>query len=162
MRSLIPLRIIVPLVILSTLLSWGCSFQTDRSSAVIAQPSVKTMATQPSGIFQSVEHPTSGNARLIKDAKQRHYLVLDNTFKTDPGPDLYVILHRSARPQSYNSKNYVILGRLQKVSGQQQYAIPSTINLSEYQSVVIWCRQFNATFGYAPLTPMMPKVMQKS
>jgi hypothetical protein len=157
-----PLRVIVPVAILSIPLSWGFSIQTGSSSAVIGQPSVKTMAAQSNGLFQSVEHPTSGNVQLITDAKQRHYLVLDNTFKTDPGPDLYVILHRSAKPQTYNSKNYVVLGRLQKVSGQQQYAIPSTINLSEYQSVVIWCRQFNATFGYAPLTPMMPKVMQKS
>jgi Electron transfer DM13 len=162
MQSSIPLRITVPLVILSTLLSFGFAIRTDRSSAVIASPLVENMAAQPSGKFQSVEHPTSGNARLITNAKQRHFLVLDNSFKTDPGPDLYVVLHRSNQPQTYNSKDYVILERLQKVSGQQQYAIPSTINLSEYQSVVIWCRQFNVTFGYAPLTPTMPKMMQKS
>lgn len=162
MQPPIPLRVILALTILSTLASCGFSIRTDRSSAVIAQPLVKNMAALPSGKFQSVEHPTSGNAQFSKDTKQRQFLTLDNTFKTDPGPDLYVILHRSAKPKTYNSKNYVILGHLQKVSGKQQYAIPSTINLSEYQSVVIWCRQFNATFGYAPLTLMMPKMMQKS
>jgi hypothetical protein len=162
MPTLAPLRIIIPLTLLSTLVSCGFSMGTNHSSAVMAKPSSEMMTTKSGGKFQSVEHPTTGNVQFMTDAKQRQLLVLDPGFKTDPGPDLYVILHRAAKPQTYNAKDYVILGRLQKVSGKQQYVIPSTIKLNEYQSVVIWCRQFNATFGYAPLTSMMQKMMPKS
>jgi hypothetical protein len=161
MQTFTPLRIIVPLAILSTMVSCG-SVNADHSNAMMAKPSAEAMTAKSDGKFQSVEHPTSGNVQFKVDAQQRHVLMLDPNFKTDPGPDLYVILHRAAKPQTYNARDYVILGRLQKVNGQQQYAIPSTIKLNEYQSVVIWCRQFNATFGYAPLTSMMQKKMPKS
>jgi hypothetical protein len=72
---------------------------------------------------------------------------------------LVVILHRSdnvigsTKPPSYSLKkgDYVVLGRLQKFSGAQSYAIPKNINLADYKSAVIWCRKFNATFGAAKL-----------
>lgn len=113
-----------------------------------------------SGSFVSGEHTTQGTARITtKNGKS--FLELDQSFKTSNlGPDLVVILHRSdnvigsTKPPSYSLKkgDYVILGRLQKFSGTQTYAIPDNINLAEYKSAVIWCRKFNATFGAAKLS----------
>ncbi|KOP24209.1 electron transfer protein with DM13 domain protein [Hapalosiphon sp. MRB220] len=113
-----------------------------------------------SGSFVSGEHTTQGTARITaKNGKS--FLELDQSFKTSNlGPDLVVILHRSdnvigsTKPPSYSLKkgDYVILGRLQKFSGTQTYAIPDNINLVEYKSAVIWCRKFNATFGAAKLS----------
>jgi hypothetical protein len=110
-----------------------------------------------SGTFVSGEHPTQGTARIVmKDGKP--YLDLDKSFKTsDKGPDLVVILHRSdnvlgsTKPPSYpiQQSDYVILAPLQKFSGPQSYPIPDNINLADYKSAGIWCRQFNATFGVA-------------
>jgi hypothetical protein len=124
---------------------------SSRPTATLENRSERIVA-KPGGQFQSVEHPTQGNVRITIDAKKQRFLVLQENFKTDPGPDLFVILHRSAQsPKDYAPKNYVIMGRLQKVNGTQQYRIPGSVQLADYKSVVIWCRQFNATFGYAPL-----------
>jgi hypothetical protein len=47
--------------------------------------------------------------------------------------------------------DYVTLAPLESFDGAQRYEIPATINPSDFKSVGIWCRQFNVTFGYAPL-----------
>lgn len=66
---------------------------------------------------------------------------------------MYVILHRAASlPKGgLKEQDYLTLGRLQRLKGSQRYSIPQDINLVNYRSVAIWCRKFNATFGYAPL-----------
>ncbi|MBE9031015.1 DM13 domain-containing protein [filamentous cyanobacterium LEGE 11480] len=84
------------------------------------------------------------------DGKQ--YLKFDNKFKSDNGPDLFVLLHRQASPKQYRASDYVSLGRLKNVAGEQVYEIPEGIDVSVFKSAVIWCRQFNATFGFAPLS----------
>lgn len=79
---------------------------------------------------------------------------LSEAFKTsEQGPDLHVLLDTTNQPpQSYsNFGSYVNLGKLQKYSGAQRYPIPNAIQLSDFKSVVIWCRMANATFGYATL-----------
>jgi len=124
--------------------------QAEQSANPVATSLAQT-PTQP-GTFQAAEHPTKGMVRLVTENGKR-YLELDEAFKTDNGPDLFVILHRSEKPPTYGikEKDYVSISRLQKVSGTQRYAIPAGVNLADFGSVAIWCRQFNATFGFAPL-----------
>ncbi len=104
-----------------------------------------------SGEFIKSEHPTTGSAKIVIKNGQK-YLKFDSNFTSESGPDLFVILHRQSPPKSYSAKDYVSLGRLRQVAGQQMYKIPSGVNVAKYKSVVIWCRKFNATFGYAPLS----------
>jgi hypothetical protein len=103
-----------------------------------------------SGDFEKSEHPTSGAAQIVVQNGKK-YLKFDSSFQSNSGPDLFVILHRQDSPKSYAKANYVSLGRLKKVSGQQMYAIPNGVNITKFKSVVIWCKKFNATFGFAPL-----------
>jgi Electron transfer DM13 len=103
------------------------------------------------GRFISVEHPTVGQARIVQEGT-KHYLVFDKTFRTLAGPDLFIILHRAAIPKIYTQKDYVLLGKLKNTAGEQRYEIPANVDPNAFQSVVIWCRQFSATFGYAKLT----------
>jgi Electron transfer DM13 len=107
---------------------------------------------QEVGTFVAAEHPTQGTVQIVRENGKR-YLDFDAAFKSDAGPDLHVILHRAASlPKGgLQEQDYAIVSRLQKVSGKQRYAIPQNVNLANYRSVAIWCRQFNATFGYAPL-----------
>jgi hypothetical protein len=63
-----------------------------------------------------------------------------------------VILHRSDTPQTYDAQEYVNLGRLQNLNGAQRYAIPENVNVDDFRSAAIWCRQFNVGFGYAKLS----------
>jgi Electron transfer DM13 len=118
-------------------------------SDAMAKPNAMTKVLR-SGNFVAVEHPTMGGAQVvIQDGKQ--YLKLDAAFKSDAGPDLYVLLHREATPQNYAAGDYVNLGKLKQLKGSQMYEIPAGMDVAEYQSAVIWCQQFNATFGFAML-----------
>jgi hypothetical protein len=109
-----------------------------------------------SGNFVAAEHPTSGTARIVTENGQ-NFLEFDRAFKTDSGPDLYVVLHRAPNilavttPPNYGIKegDYVSLGRLKSTTGSQRYAIPKTVKLENFKSAAVWCRQFNATFGAA-------------
>jgi len=127
--------------------SYG-AFTANRldSSNYIAQ-APETASNQ----FVSVEHPTEGQANIVSvDGKQ--YIELSEDFKSDRGPALEVILHQdSSVGLQIQPDSYVSLGELQAVNGTQRYLIPDGVDLSSYQSVAIWCEQFNATFGYAPI-----------
>jgi len=95
-------------------------------------------------------HATDGSARIVEENGQR-YLEFDSAFSSDSGPDLFVLLHSEDAPTSYAPENYLNLGRLQSTNGTQRYAIPADVDISAFSSAVIWCRQFNVTFGYATL-----------
>jgi hypothetical protein len=110
------------------------------------------------GNFESGEHPTQGTVQIIQQDNQT-LLEFGETFQTSQGPDLFVILHRSpdvissTTPPDYPiaEGDYVLVAPLAANSGTQRYAIPNDVNLNDYASVAIWCRQFNATFGSATL-----------
>ena len=124
------------------------------------QASVQMVQTQSmaivSGTFVAGEAPTTGTARIVTEDGHR-YLELDAAFSTsNMGPDLHVLLDSNQQPpQSYDNLGGAInLGSLHNFSGAQRYPIPDSIDLSNFSSVVVWCRMANATFGYAPLNPI--------
>lgn len=130
--------------------------QTDRAAEPGAVAQSQTVALA-AGTFVAAEQPTAGTARIVEENGHR-YLEFDAAFSTsDQGPDLHVLLDETAMPpQSYTEAEagrYVTLGGLKAFSGVQRYPIPDEIQISNYQSVVVWCRMANATFGYAPLQP---------
>ncbi len=127
-------------------------FAFKSAPVLMAQAMSGSQVTLSTGNFVAAEHPISGAARVVTENGKR-YVILDDAFKTDAGPALRVILHRSNQlPKGgLQAQDYVILGSLQRVTGTQRYAIPNNVNLANFRSVAIWCQQFNATFGYAPL-----------
>jgi Electron transfer DM13 len=50
---------------------------------------------------------------------------------------------------------FVDLGAMKGNKGDQNYDIPTNVDLGQYQSVTIWCRRFGVNFATAPLT--LPK-----
>jgi hypothetical protein len=46
---------------------------------------------------------------------------------------------------------FVDLGLLRAFKGSQRYAIPAGVDLSKYQSVIIWCEQFSVLISPADL-----------
>lgn len=120
--------------------------------ALVAQTQTKIAAT---GTFVAAEKPTTGTAQIVVEQGKR-YLVLSADFKTsNQGPDLHVVLDPASQPpaQYQDKTTFVNLGKLQKFAGTQRYAIPTSVDLSQFKSVGIWCQMANATFGYAPLQP---------
>ena len=47
---------------------------------------------------------------------------------------------------------FIDLGGLKGNQGNQNYEIPSGVNVDDVESVSIWCRRFSVGFGVAPLT----------
>jgi hypothetical protein len=112
------------------------------------------------GNFVGAEHPTSGNVKIVNE-NGTYFIEFDKNFKTsDNGPDLYVILHRSpdiskiSQPPDYGiaEGDYALIAPLKSPSGKQRYEIPQYLQSGNYQSVAVWCRKFNATFGFAALS----------
>ena len=151
----------------------SCSTETESSTTTppLSEPSQVTppinSETKPAaqnkiqltGRFVDGEHPTSGSVRIVEENEQ-YILELDSDFSTSTaGPDLVIILHRSddvigsTVPPAYpiNEGDYVFVSALNSYSGAQKYTIPKDVDLAGYQSVAIWCRKFNATFGAAAL-----------
>lgn len=84
----------------------------------------------------------------------RNLLHLESDFKVGPGPKFHVYLVPLAdiTPDTrVQDTMYVDLGRLKAFSGGQNYWIPDGVDLKKYQSVVIWCEQFNVLVSPALL-----------
>lgn len=121
----------------------------NNPATIVAQRS----SALKTGSFVKAEAPTTGTAKIINVNGQK-YLEIDAAFSTtDQAPDLHVILDPDATPpKTYSNQNrFVNLGKLEKFKGAQRYPIPSSIDISRFKSVVIWCRMANATIGYATL-----------
>jgi hypothetical protein len=106
------------------------------------------------GAFVKAEQPTQGSIRIISEGGKTYLEIADNFKTSEQGPDLYVILYRTANPpiSDIKEKDYTIVGKLRKFSGAQKYEIPANVNIKDFNSAAIWCRKFNATFGYAKLS----------
>lgn len=145
---------LVSVVTFSNFLRMPTTKAVDIPSAqnVVASTKAVVKATVKSGSFVSAEVPTMGTAQIVTENGQ-NYLQLGQNFKTRNGPDLYVIIYSSrAVPDSgLREGSYVNLGRLKNIKGSQRYAIPGNVNLGQFHAAAIWCRRYNATFGYASL-----------
>ncbi|WP_236618823.1 DM13 domain-containing protein [Acaryochloris sp. CCMEE 5410] len=115
----------------------------------VSQAENSNILTQ--GAFVSGNYNTQGSATLIF-SEGKTFLELDQAFQTDQGPDLFVLLHQDAKPETYEPDDYKVVSKLKEIQGVQQYEIPADADLAKYRSVAIWCKKFNVTFGYAPLT----------
>lgn len=98
-------------------------------------------------------HQASGTVRVLRLADGARVLRLEG-LDVENGPDLYVTLAAAApdAPNGAYDSDYVSLGRLKGNKGDQTYAVPTSIDLARYKSVVIWCKRFSVAFGTAPLT----------
>jgi len=126
-------------------------FQPQAAQSAEIESKVKAV-TIAAGNFVSAEHPTKGAVRIARE-NDRNFIEFDEAFKTDNGPDLHVILYRTSKPPVSGAKaeDYTVIARLKKVAGSQRYELPGNLNVNNFKSVAVWCRMFNATFGYAPL-----------
>ena len=124
------------------------------------ETNTKANTKSRSGSFISAEHTTNGKAKIVQE-NGTYFIELDEAFKTsENGPDLFVILHRSpnilniSKPPDYAiaENDYAVIAPLKSFNGKQRYEIPKNVQPDSFKSVAIWCRKFNATFGFAPLT----------
>lgn len=99
--------------------------------------------------FVKKRYSIEGSA-MIDVSQEKTQLVFSDDFKTKNGPDLKVYL--SKIPLSELSEKDVDdealrLSVLKSHRGSQTYTIPSNIDISEYQSVVIQCEAYSVLWG---------------
>ena len=104
------------------------------------------------GEFRSLEHTTTGTARLIALADGSVVLRFDD-LDTSNGPDLRVYLSPIAAGPDWHvyGRDALDLGPLKGNRGDHNYVVPRGTDLSRYRSAVVWCRRFTVGFGVAPL-----------
>lgn len=86
------------------------------------------------------EHPASGTVKV-----EGNLLKLIDV-KISEAPDGCVILAKDLKEE-----DGLRLGALQAFDGSHEYAIPPGVNAADYNSVLIWCDQFNVPIGKANL-----------
>lgn len=104
-----------------------------------------------SGKFVTLEHSTSGTAKVIELEDGSRFVRFDDLATSD-GPDLHVwITDQTSGGEwgKFDDGRYIKLGKLKATHGNQNYAIPADADLAGMKSVVIWCDRFNVGFGSA-------------
>lgn len=108
-------------------------------------------STAYAGTFVGVNdgiHNAEGQVKVIKLGDGSNFLRLED-FRSTNGPDLYVYLSTDK-----GNSDFVNLGRLKGNIGDQNYKIPEGVDLSKYNTALIWCQAFSVLFGSAELRPM--------
>lgn len=97
-------------------------------------------------------HQGSGNAAIYELPDGSRVLRFED-FTVTNGPDLHVILTRHPAPASRSDvgEDYVDLGQIKGNVGNQNYDIPTDVDLSQYRGVVIYCKPFHVVFATATL-----------
>jgi hypothetical protein len=119
-----------------------------------AMPEMVAPVIVATGSFIQIDvvHGASGTATIYELPDQTRVLRFEN-FQSTNGPDLHVLLSRDPDPRSHDAlgEDYIELGRLKGNVGNQNYDVPSSVDLSQYQSVVIYCQPFQVVFSTATL-----------
>jgi lantibiotic modifying enzyme len=86
----------------------------------------------------------TGQAAIYK--KDDTYQLVFENLMVNNGPNLHVYLS-----QEINPKNFVDLGDLKSIKGNQVYNIPANVDGSTYKYALVYCQRYSHLFGYAPL-----------
>lgn len=108
------------------------------------------------GSFHPVAHAGAGMAQVYLTGGATE-LRFTGSFATQGGPNLEVwLVAADDLPDNATvlQSPHVSLGPLQSPTGAQTYPIPSTVDLTQYRSVTVWCVSASVNFTAAPL--MMP------
>ena len=89
-----------------------------------------------------------GSAVIVRNGDQLS-LQLGSDFVSQNGPDLFIILHEPGVEKGVQKGKFVNLGKLESNRGTSNFNIgmPPTLLAKKYDSVVVWCKEFNVTFG---------------
>lgn len=130
--------------------------KTSTKKTTVSTQKTSTQKTAPErtsqrlGSFVSPDssYRSQGQVTLLNTSGKQS-LRFDN-FSVSNGPDLFVTLNKKSNPNSGSLGTHIKLGRLKKTAGVQEYDL-SGINLSDYESVAVYCDRFSKVFAVAQL-----------
>lgn len=114
---------------------------TSEAAEEMPEEMVSTLFT---GAFSgNSRYEITGDALVLNDGSEQRFLRFEN-FESSNGPDLKVYLRAA-------DGNFVSLGDLKGNIGDQNYEIPTDVDLDVFSTVEIWCERFSVGFGQAEL-----------
>lgn len=129
---------------------WPAETDAPAAPATTAPaPAAGEIVTEFAGEFRTIDKETTGRAVVLGNGTGQRFLRFEE-FSTGNGPDLDVWLLNSS---TGDMSDYINLGELTGNVGEQNYEIPEGVDLSVYDTVVIWCDRFSSAFGEALLRP---------
>ena len=154
-------KVAVPVVAVAVLVAWYAfrpeRLVVNRQVDEAMTPAQGGSSAQPleSGRFYSILHPTEGTATIYQMGDGTRVLRL-TSFSTSNGPDVhvYMVAADDAKDVATVQKSgFVDLGVIKGNIGDQNYTLDSTLGLTKYRAVSIWCKRFSVNFGAAALRP---------
>ena len=127
---------LVALLSLITLFSLGVSAQT-----------------LPSGEWTKKSFGVSGSWGVVQEDGQR-FLVLDDRFKTKNAPDLKLFLSKQSLESTTGknaTSNAVLIAKLKSAKGAQRYAIPDSVDLGSFDTLLLHCEKYSKLWAGASL-----------
>jgi hypothetical protein len=119
---------------------------TQTAAAAPALPAPRTGAFNNQG-----PEPVSGRATLGHTADGKLVLRLADLNST-PGPNLWVYLSRADSPSTdAQVKDGLELGQLRATRGDLNYDVDPSVDPTQFQSAVVYCKTFRVVFGFANL-----------
>jgi electron transfer DM13 len=121
-----------------------------------AMPQMTDPQSVATGSFIQIDviHGASGKVTIYQLPDNSRVLRFEDFHATN-GPDLHVILTKNSDPRTPADvgEDYVELGPLKGNVGNQNYNVPSEVDLSLYKGVVIYSEPFHVVFSTATLKP---------
>lgn len=140
---------LVAIAVVCLVSAWNLGSPTE-SSAQPAEPVF--LASGQFGVIDVI-HKGEGKALVVMLPGGQRFLRLEE-FKVTNGPDLYVYLSGHVAPrdraQLHQGAAFEV-GRLKGNIGNQNYALPADLDLSQFKSVAIYCKRFSVIFTTAEL-----------
>lgn len=116
---------------------------------VLTNPSVVA-----GGTFTEIDvlYTAKGTVTIYQLPDDSRLLRLED-FSVTNGPDLHVYLVRNPKPREQKEvgNDYIDLGALKGNVGNQNYQVPSEVDLTSYRGIIIYSVQFGAIFSSAEL-----------
>jgi hypothetical protein len=109
------------------------------------------------GSFKKLDaiRQASGDVIIYQQADNSKVVRFENLGVVN-GPDLRVVMSQSSAPDTVDAMkandSEIDLGQLKGTSGSQNYNVPAELDLSQYDTVVIYSRTLNVVYSYAVLT----------
>ncbi len=132
------------------------ALQISVVAATEPPPDTQSTIVITDGSFVRVDavHWAEGTATIYQLPDNRKVLRFED-FQAANGPDLRVVLSAGEEPRTREEvargNLNLELGRLKGNIGNQNYEIPAEIDLSLYNSVVIYCQAFHVVFSTAAI-----------
>ncbi len=91
------------------------------------------------------DHITTGTVEIVQEGGS-YVVKLGSDFSLDGAPDPKVGFGKDGQ--------YVdgtLIGILKSLTGEQDYVVPASLDISDFNEVYIWCEQFSVPLGVASL-----------